>query len=153
MRLLALSAAGLVAILALSVAAYGRGGPSEVVATCSATDRKFIRDASLNMVAVGSSGRDFLAGSARAKDVIADAERAARIVAAGKPSDPSLERTRPLLAAMFASYGRAIEARARKRDAGPHMYRAYGLANFAHDVLAKAEPQLRQAGCDVSALL
>ena len=30
---------------------------------------------------------------------------------------------------------------------------AYGLANFAHDVLAQAEQPLKQRGCDVSPLL
>jgi hypothetical protein len=33
------------------------------------------------------------------------------------------------------------------------MYRAYGLANFAHEVLAEAQPELRRRGCDVSSLL
>ena len=152
MRLLGLTAAGLAATFSLALVACGGGG-ERVGAACSATDRKFIRDATLNMTAVGNSGRDYLHGAAKAKDVIADAKRAAAIVAATQPTDASLKRTRALLAAMFTEYGRAIEARSRKRDAGPHMYRAYGLANFAHDVLAKAEPQLRQAGCDVSPLL
>jgi hypothetical protein len=33
------------------------------------------------------------------------------------------------------------------------MYRAYGLANFARDVLAEAQPALQPQGCDVAALL
>jgi hypothetical protein len=33
------------------------------------------------------------------------------------------------------------------------MYRAYGLANFAHDTLVGAAPELRRRGCDVSSLL
>ena len=150
--MLGLTAAGLAATFSLALVACGGGG-ERVGAACSATDRKFIRDATLNMTAVGNSGRDYLHGAAKAKEVIADAKRAAAVVGATQPTDASLKRTRVLLAAMFTEYSRAIEARSRKRDAGPHMYRAYGLANFAHDVLAKAQPQLREAGCDVSALL
>jgi hypothetical protein len=33
------------------------------------------------------------------------------------------------------------------------MYRAYGLANFAHDVLAQAQSELLSKGCDVGPLL
>jgi hypothetical protein len=33
------------------------------------------------------------------------------------------------------------------------MYRAYGLANYAHTVLVRADPQLRKLGCDVHPLL
>jgi hypothetical protein len=33
------------------------------------------------------------------------------------------------------------------------MMRAYGLANFAHDVLVQAQPALAARGCSVAALL
>ena len=33
------------------------------------------------------------------------------------------------------------------------MYRAYGLASFARDVLTEAAPALQQRGCDVKSLL
>jgi hypothetical protein len=33
------------------------------------------------------------------------------------------------------------------------MYRAYGLANFAHTVLMRAEAPLAHLGCDVRPLL
>jgi hypothetical protein len=33
------------------------------------------------------------------------------------------------------------------------MYRAYGLANFAHTVLLRAERPLDKLGCDVQPLL
>jgi hypothetical protein len=46
-----------------------------------------------------------------------------------------------------------MEAKSKKRDAAPHIYRAYGLANFAHDVLVDAAPELQRRGCDVSSLL
>ena len=46
-----------------------------------------------------------------------------------------------------------MDAKSRKRDAGPHMYRAYGFMNFAHNVLVDAAPELQRRGCDVSSLL
>jgi hypothetical protein len=33
------------------------------------------------------------------------------------------------------------------------MHRAYGLANFARDVLAQAQPALQREGCNVAPLL
>jgi hypothetical protein len=33
------------------------------------------------------------------------------------------------------------------------MYRAYGLANYAHGVLEKAQPALVRRGCDLTDLL
>ena len=33
------------------------------------------------------------------------------------------------------------------------MHRAYGLANFAREVLLEAQPALAKFGCDVGALL
>ncbi len=150
-RLLGLTAAGLVAAVILALAAYG--GEEKIGAACSATDRKFIRDATLNLNIVSTSGQDFLTGSVRAKDLIQETKRAAAVVERTEPTDASLKRTQQLLAAMFTEYGRAIEARSRKRVAGWHMYRAYGLANFAHDVLETAKPALAERGCDVSPLL
>ena len=138
------------AVLLASVC--GAGG-ERLAHTCSATDRQFIRTASLNVTAVGSAGRDYLAGELRAKDVIEGAKRASLAVGRTNPSDPSLRRTRPLMGAMFTEYGRAIRARERNADAGRHMHRAYGLANFAHDILVEAQPELEKRGCDVRDLL
>ncbi|MDQ4029938.1 MAG: hypothetical protein M3168_02740 [Actinomycetota bacterium] len=134
--------------------ASGCGGGGERLAhTCSATDRQFIKAARLNITAVGSAGRDYLAGDLRAREAIEDANRASRALQRTNPTDPSLRRTRPLMGAMFAEYGRAIGARERNGDAGRHMHRAYGLANFAHEILAQARPALAKHGCDVRGLL
>jgi hypothetical protein len=54
---------------------------------------------------------------------------------------------------MFNEYGEAVILHAKGKDAGERMYRAYGLANFARDVLAEAQPALQPQGCDVAALL
>jgi hypothetical protein len=54
---------------------------------------------------------------------------------------------------MLSEYAKAIQAHEKHRDGGPHMYRAYGLANFAHGVLVRARAPLRHLGCDVTPLL
>jgi hypothetical protein len=149
-----LIAAGL-AVLAAAVLFTGQGPAkgAAIAHTCSATDRQFIRVAELNMVALGIWGEHYREGAATAKQVVREAEKAALRVGRLEPSDPSLEKTRTLVSGMLSEYARAMEAKAKKRDAGPHMYRAYGLANFAHDVLVDAAPELRRRGCDVTALL
>jgi hypothetical protein len=131
----------------------GRAESATVAHTCSATDRKFIRHAELNMVALGLWGEQYRDGEVTAVEVVAEARRAAKRVNQLEPSDPSLLKTRTLVAGMITEYGRAMLAKSKQRDAGQHMYRAYGLANFARDVLVDAAPDLRRRGCDVSALL
>jgi hypothetical protein len=121
--------------------------------TCSATDRQFLGTAQLNMAALGSLSQDYLQGNAQADDVILQTDSAATSLLNTDPSDPSLSKTRAILRAMFLEYGRAIRADKHHRDPGKYIYRAYGLANFAHDVLAQAEPALAKRGCDVSPLL
>ena len=54
---------------------------------------------------------------------------------------------------MLSEYAKAVQLHDRDRDAGPHMYRAYGLANFAHTVLVRARAPLAKLGCDVRPLL
>lgn len=131
----------------------GCAGQARLAHTCSATDRAFIRTASLNMTALGTWGEDYLRGEAKASEVVEQARIAARMVDRARPTDPALEKTRLLMGAMFTEYGRAIQAKAKRQNAGQHMYRAYGLANFAHQILTQAEPGLRARGCDVSQLL
>jgi hypothetical protein len=153
-RLKGLTAAALVAAaLALLASGCGGGGAEAAHHSCTPTDRQFIRAAALNMTSVATIGRSYLEGDAHADEVIGEADRAARIVDRSRPSDPALGRMRNLLGAMFLEYGRAIRARERNGDAGEHMYRAYGLAGFASDVLREAEPELRRLGCDVTSLL
>jgi hypothetical protein len=150
-----LTAAGLLlAGLALFVALSGGHGANAATGhTCSATDKQFISAAQVNLTSMDLWGQQYLSGSAKASDVVERAEQAAQIVGGMEPRDPSLTKTRNLLDAMFTEYGRAIQAKGHHRDAGPHMYRAYGLANFAHDVLVQAQPALKVRGCDVTPLL
>jgi len=151
------AAAGLaVAIVAVSSSALLLGGNSNAAAvrhTCSATDRQFLGAAQLNMAALGTLSQDYLQGDAEADDVILQADAAVTSLVNTNPSDPSLSKTRTILRAMFLNYGRAIRADKRHHDPGKYIYRAYGLANFAHDVLAQARPALAERGCDVSPLL
>jgi hypothetical protein len=156
MRRIALYGLGvlLASVLALTYATTSRakaGGP--VRHTCSVTDRAFIDTAKTNMAAVELWGQQYVDGDAAPGDVGAESGRAARIVDATTPTDPSLAQTRKLLVGMFTEYREAMEQHAKHRDAGDHIFHAYGLANFAHDVLEQAKPALAGRGCDVSALL
>jgi hypothetical protein len=131
----------------------GGKGRAAVVHTCSATDRQFIGAAQLNMAALGSLAEDYLHGDAEAADVIQQTQTSRIVLHNTNPSDPSLSKTRAILRSMFLEYGRAIRADQHKHNPGTYIYRAYGLANFAHDVLAKARPALAERGCDISPLL
>lgn len=140
--------------LALTYATSSRANAHGPIShTCSVTDRAFIDGAKTNVDAVDLWGQQYLDGDAGPAEVAAEAARAAKIVGATTPTDPSLAQTRKLLVAMFTAYRQAMEQRAKHRDAGDHIFHAYGLANFAHDVLLKAEPALAKRGCDVSPLL
>ena len=158
MRFLGLTAAGLlcgsVFVLAAAWTASGAGAAPESLAhTCSATDRDFIRTASVNVAAIGNRGQEYLAGDVDGRVVIREAKEAAQRVGRTQPTDPALRRTQLVMGAMLFEYGKAIRAREAGRDAGPPMYRAYGLANFASDTLRQAQPELAEQGCDVAELL
>jgi hypothetical protein len=131
----------------------GRAESATIAHTCSATDKQFIRSAELNMVALGLWGEQYREGEVTAAEVVAEARKAAKRIDKLEPSDPSLLKTRSLVAGMITEYGRAMFAKSKEKDAGQHMYRAYGLANFARDVLVDAAPELQSRGCDVSGLL
>jgi len=156
-RFLGLTAAVLFAgVLGLAsgyAAANGGRAQTQVEHTCSALDKKFIRTASLNMSSVGAVGREYLGGTLAAEDVLAEVERATAALKRIQPTDPALSRARLVMSAMLREYGGAIDAHANEGDPGSYMFRAYGLANFAHDLLVGAEPHLRKRGCDVSGLL
>ena len=102
--------------------------------TCSATDKQFIAKTQLSMTALGVWGDDYRNGEATEAQLIAEARRATMRVETLNPSDPALRKTKTFMAAMLAEYGRAMVAKAKQKDAAPHMYRAYGLANFAHEI-------------------
>jgi len=149
-----LIAAGLVLLSALVLlTGSGRARSATVRHTCSATDKQFIQKTELDMTALGIWSEDYRDGVATEEEVVAEAKKAVRRVTALEPSDPSLQKTKLLIAGMLTEYSRAMYAKAKEKDAAPHVYRAYGLANFANDVLSDAAPELRRRGCDVSSLL
>lgn len=145
-----------VAMLALVVTAgragAGAGRPS-VAHTCSATDRHFIERTQVNMESLGYWSASLADGQAEPAQVIRQTKVAARSVDATRPTDPTLKQTRQILRMMLTEYWQAVSARADDRDSGVHMMRAYGLANFAHDLLAQAQPSLASKGCPIDALL
>jgi hypothetical protein len=147
------AAAGLLTVLLLSLtlATSGRARPN--VHTCSATDRQFIETARTNMTALELWSQQYQSGEATKDDLVAQARTAAKIVRGTQPTDFTLQQTRSLVTGMFTEYAKAVQLQARHRDAGPHMYRAYGLANFAHTVLVRAGAPLAKLGCDVRPLL
>jgi hypothetical protein len=132
--------------LALTIVNTGRAKPS-LAHTCTATDRQFIQEASSTMEELG------LWTDGASGDVVREAQAAAKHMGSMGPADPSLEQTRRLMVGMLTEYARAVRIQAKHGDAGPHMYRAYGLANYAHGVLAKAQPSLLRLGCDLTPLL
>jgi hypothetical protein len=148
------AAAGLLAVLllALTLATSGRAR-SNTVHTCSATDRQFIETARTNMTALELWSEQYQSGEATEEDVVGQARAAGKIMRGTGPTDYSLQQTRRLVMGMMSEYAKGVQLHARDRDAGPHMYRAYGLANFAHTVLVRAERPLAKLGCDVRPLL
>ena len=150
------AAAGFVSavlVLAVLMLYVGGNGSAGVVHTCSPTDRQFIEVAQLNMVSVTSAAEDYLHGVAKASTVIDATDVSRENVQTTHPEDSSLLKTRAVLAAMFTEYSRAIKANEDHKDPGKDIYRAYSLANFAHDILTRAQAPLKKRGCDVSPLL
>jgi hypothetical protein len=153
-RRIGLTAAGLLAVtgIALALVTNGRARPN-LAHTCSAADRQFIDAGRTNMTALQLWSEQYQSGDASGDDVVGEARAAARIMRGMGPTDPSLRQTQRLVVGMLSEYARAVQLQERHRDSGPHMYRAYGLANYAHTVLVRAEPPLSQLGCDVRPLL
>ena len=147
-----LSAAA-VLLVGLCLLASGCGQTAAAAHTCSATDRDFISTAQLNMTSLNMWAEEYLHGSVKPQVVVRQARNAAKIVDNTNPSDPSLEKTKYLMHGMFNEYATAIHVKSKNRNPGRHIYRAYGLANFAHDVLAEAQPALIAQGCDIAPLL
>jgi hypothetical protein len=141
---------------AVVLVAGGRAQPARTSPTqhvCGALDKQFIRAASLSNTQIAMLGQDYLSGDLNAKDAIAETGNAALGIEITAPRDPSLKLARVLMHGMFVEYGRAIRAQWKGGNPGKHMYRSYSLANYAHQVLAGAQPQLQAVGCSVGDLL
>jgi hypothetical protein len=150
------AAAGLVlavAALAFFSLVLGPTGQASIAHTCYPVDKQFIVSAQLNMAMLGQTSEDYLRGSAKPDDVIEQADSALRALKNTRPADPSLTRAKLVLRAMFLEYRKAIQANVHHHSPGKHIFRAYGLANFAHDLLVHERQPLLNRGCDVSPLL
>lgn len=146
---LVLLAAGVVVVGAHSHSAAN----AAVEHTCGLTDRQFISNYQVQLEGVGMYGSDYLAGNAKAADVIDAAEEAARVVRSSAPLDPSLRTIRQLAPAMFLDYAEAVRARERGYSASRQMYLAYTAGARIDDTLHDAAPGLGAAGCDVGDLI
>jgi hypothetical protein len=155
MRPLGITAAALFVTLGIGLGVYVSSGVEEAKAhTCSAVDKRFIQTASTNMTAFTLWSDGFRSGDLGADEVAKEADDAAKRVGYVKPHDPSLKLSQRLIDGMFHEYGLAVSLAAKERDrAGIHMHRAYGLADFARNVLLEAQPELSKRGCDVAPLL
>jgi hypothetical protein len=142
----------LVSIGAVLASAGRSSAPAKIVHTCGLTDRQFLSNYQVQLAAVGMYGDDYLAGSAKAQEVIGAAREAARVVRTSAPFDPSLLVVRHYAPAMFLEYGRAVKARAAGKNASPAMYRSYSISTHVNEVLRDAQPGLEAAGCDVTDL-
>ena len=150
-RRLSLSAA--VAAFALTAGAC-TGSQASAGHSCGALDKRFIQTAGLNMTALGIWASGYQDGAIEPAEMVAQARNAAKRVSFTEPKDPSLQRAQVLIDAMFLEYGDAVAHLASgKPDAGKRMFRAYGLANFAREILVDAQPELAKRGCDVAPLL
>lgn len=143
----------LVSIGAILASSGRSSAPAPVEHTCGLTDRQFLENYRVQMAQVGMYGDDYLAGTAKAQDLIAAAREAARVVRTSAPFDPSLMIVRHYAPAMFLEYSRAVKARAAGKNASPAMYRSYSISTQVKEVLRAAQPGLAAAGCDVADLL
>ncbi len=141
------------AALSLAILAGCGGSRDPLAHSCVATDQKFIQTASLDVTAFSELADDFRSGEVGAEEIAVEAFDAAVRVGRTKPNDPALRQAQRYLDAMFTEYGEAVTLNAEGKDSGERMFRAYGLANFARDVLAEAQPALQREGCDVAPLL
>lgn len=142
------------AALLLAATVGGCAGSRDSLAhSCTATDKRFIRTASVDVAALGMWAQDYSSGQVGAKQVAKLSFDAAKRVGHVEAHDPSLRKAQSYLDGMFMEYGEAVILHGKGKPAGAPMRRAYGLANFAHDVLAEAQPALQREGCEVGPLL
>jgi hypothetical protein len=142
------------ATLLLALAPLGCGASRDPLAhTCGASDQKFIQVANVDVTAFNDLAGAFRAGEVGPAEIAEEAFSAAERVGRVEPTDPTLKQAQKYLDSMFTEYGEAVILHAEGKNPGERMHRAYGLANFARDVLAEAQPALHAEGCDVAPLL
>jgi hypothetical protein len=146
-----LCAAAVLGVSTLAGKAGAQGGA--VDHRCGPADRQYIQIVSSNMFQLGYWSTELAKGEATPALVVKQTNAGSLQVDSTRPTDPTLQKTRPLLNAMFLAYARAVRAQARGGNAGIHMGIAYQTANDVHDLLAAAQPALLAKGCDLAVLL
>jgi hypothetical protein len=131
--------------------AGAQGG--KIAHTCSLADKQFVQTVSTNMFQLSYWSDQLLKGDATPAVVVKQTKSGSGQVDATRPTDPTLQKTRPLLKAMFLNYARGVYRQAHGGNAGHPMGVAYQLANDVHDLLADAQPALAAKGCDITVLL
>ena len=155
MRRIGVTAATVVLVLAFGALAVraGNGPGGRMTHSCTATDHSFIQTASIDVTALGALADEFRSGAVQSEEVATEAFDAAKRVRHVKPDDPSLRAAQKYLGGMFSEYGFAVVLIGKGKDGSARMQRAYGLANFARDILTDAQSALHGKGCDVGPLL
>lgn len=154
-RLIAATVVCASAVLGISLlAGSGRAASGRPAShTCSAVDKQFVSTVSMNMQQLDYWSRELGSDDASPMEVIKQARAESRQVDATSPTDSSLRATRSLISRMLREYALAVRAHALGGDAGRHMGVAYELANYVHQVLVEAQPDLQSKGCDLAPLL
>jgi hypothetical protein len=146
-----LCAAFVLGVSSMATKAGAQGG--KVNHTCSAPDKQYLQIVGTNMFQLSYWSDQLQKGEATPLVVVKQTKSGSAQVDSTRPTDPTLEQTRPLLKAMFLAYAKAVQAKALGGNAGTFMGIAYQLANDVHDLLAAAGPPLAAKGCDVAVLL
>jgi hypothetical protein len=155
LRRIGVTAATVVLVLAFGALAVraGNGPGGRMTHSCTATDQSFIQTATIDVTALGALAAEFRSGAVQPEEVATEAFDAAKRVRHVKPDDPSLRAAQKYLGGMFSEYGSAVVLIGKGKDGSARMQRAYGLANFARDILTDAQAALHGKGCDVGPLL
>jgi len=139
--------------VSLLIGSSSAASARKTVHTCSAVDKQFVKTVQVNMVQLSYWSSELVGGTATPMEVIKQARSEAAQIDATGPEDSSLRVSRSLLSKMFREYGAAVRAKALGGNAGKHMGIAYSLANYVHQVLAAAQPDMARQGCDLTPLL
>jgi hypothetical protein len=141
-------------VLGVSSMATNAGASGDKLShTCSLADKQFVQIVSSNMMQLGYWSDQLLKHESTPAVVVRQVKSGSGQVDSTRPTDPTLQKTRPLLKAMFLNYAKAVYRQAHGGNAGRPMGVAYQLANDVHALLADAQPELAAKGCDLGVLL
>ena len=141
-------------VLGVSSLATNAGAQGDKLShTCSLADKQFVQIVSSNMLQLGYWSDQLQKGESSPAVVVKQVKSGSGQVDSTRPTDPTLQKTRPLLKTMFLYYAKAVHRQYHGGNAGHPMGIAYQLANDVHDLLSEAQPALAAKGCDLTVLL